>query len=160
MFQFLVLIGSGNIAAPSGCSKTQDGETATDSRLLRSNAVDLGLIRDHVLVQTGCRPVRSTYGFWTKILCGLVARCRRRPDARVSKRLCIGYRMALLDLVIWFGLAKLRLRSYATCRACRQSPSPPSPHRLGLLGDWLRVRGVGFHHISRKHKPEIENHEP
>jgi hypothetical protein len=30
--------------------------------------VDLGLIRGHVLVQIGCRPVRSTYGFGIKIL--------------------------------------------------------------------------------------------
>jgi hypothetical protein len=55
-------------------------------------------------------------------------------------------------------------RSYVGQQAVRlavqQSPSPPSPHRLGLLGDWMRVPGLGFHHIGRKHKPDIESGEP
>jgi hypothetical protein len=68
MFQFLVLTGRGNITASGRYNKTHDGETATDSRLLRTNAMDLGLIREDVLVQIGCRPERSTYGFGTKIL--------------------------------------------------------------------------------------------
>jgi hypothetical protein len=61
----------------------------------------------------------------------------------------------------WNGLG---WRSYVGQQAVRlavqRSPSPPSPHRLGLLGDWLRVWGLRFHYITRKHKPDIESGEP
>ena len=129
----------------------------TDSK---PSEIGPGIDRWLYLVQVGCPLVRPFHDIWDQDFGAWVSwqmSCRigRKDQQKTWHRMSD-------DIGLVGGMASASAATVgqqAVLLAVQQSPSQPSPDRLGVLGDWLRVRGLALHHMTWKHNPDIESHE-